>query len=247
MIAVFLCSPATLGAAAGEQRQEQIEVDRVRQKQAFLASIGRNVGDADGVGVGDLGEGRAPHGGAIREYAELFGLRRDGAVEAHHEVFLPVADEAADPEDFAAMELEIDVDRARGAKALRLEDELARRMRGVGRKQIPGIAADHQADEASRIEPGERTIGGDRSVLQNGDIVAEVEDLIEPVRDIEDGDARSRSRRTSLISIATSGAASDDVGSSRMSTRGLTRAPWRSRRSAGGQGAVARPACPAIR
>ena len=96
-------------------------------------------------------------------------------------------DEAADPEDFSAMQLEIDVNRAPGAKAFRLEDESSRRARDVWRKQVPGVAANHQADEAVGIKPGQRAIGGDRSVLQNGDVVAEVEDLIEPVRDIENG------------------------------------------------------------
>ena len=98
-------------------------------------------------------------------------------------------DEAADPEDFSTMELEIDVNRAPGAKAFRLEDEISRRVRDVGRKQVPGVAANHQADEAVGIKPGQGAIGGDRSVFQNGDVVAEVEDLIEPVRDIEDRDA----------------------------------------------------------
>ena len=106
------------------------------QKQAFLASIGRNVGDADGVGVGDFCEGSAAHRGAVGEHAELFGLGANGAVKAHHEVFLPMPDEAADPEDFSAMQLEIDVNRAPGAKAFRLEDESsptrARRMAETG-------------------------------------------------------------------------------------------------------------------
>ena len=74
---VLLRSPATLGAATGEQWQEQIEVDRVRQKQAFLASIRRNVGDADSVGVGDLCEGNAAHGGSVGEHAELVRPRRE--------------------------------------------------------------------------------------------------------------------------------------------------------------------------
>ena len=100
-----------------------------------------------------------------------------------------MADEAANPENLSAMELEIDVNRAPGAKAFRLEDEISRRVQDVGRKQVPGVAANHQADEAVGIKPGQGAIGGDRSVLQNGDVVAEVEDLVQPVRDIEDGDA----------------------------------------------------------
>ena len=111
----------------GKQWQEQIEVDRVGQKQAFLASIGWNVGDAECVGVGDFRERSVAHGGAIGEHAELFGLGANGAVEAHHEVFLSMPDEAANPENLSAMELEIDVNRSPGAKAFRLEDEISRR------------------------------------------------------------------------------------------------------------------------
>ena len=42
----------------------------MREKQAFLASIRRDVGDADGIRVGDLCEGSAPDGGSLLEYAE---------------------------------------------------------------------------------------------------------------------------------------------------------------------------------
>ena len=65
---VFLRSPAAFAAPAGEQGQEQIEVDRVRQKQAFLA-VRRNVGDADRVGVGDVAKG------ALRPAAPLVNTR----------------------------------------------------------------------------------------------------------------------------------------------------------------------------
>src|SRR3984957_2773443 len=126
------------------------------QKQDFLASIGWNVGDTDSVGVGDLCERNAAHGHAIGEHAELFGLGANGAIETHHEVFLSMSNEAANPENLSTMEVEIDVNRSPGAKAFRLEDEISRRVQGVGRKQVPGVAANHQADEAIGIKPGQR-------------------------------------------------------------------------------------------
>ena len=124
----FLRSSATLETAAGEQWQEQIEVDRVWKKQAFLASIRGDVGDAGLVGLRHRCEGRAPHGSSLGEYAELFRLGADGAVKAHHEVFLTMPDKAADPEDLSARELEIDVNRPCGAEAFRLKNEIACRM-----------------------------------------------------------------------------------------------------------------------
>ncbi len=101
----------------------------------------------------------------------------------------PWPTKAADPEDFSAVELEIDIGGSAGAKGLRLEDEIACRLRGVWRKQIPGVAADHQADKAGRIKSGKGTVGGDRTVLQNCHIVAEVENFIQPVRYVENRDA----------------------------------------------------------
>jgi hypothetical protein len=88
--------------------------------------------------------------------------------------------------DLSARELEIDVNRPCCAKTFRLEDKSARRIRGVWRKQVPGVAAHHQADKAVGIKPGEPAIGGDRSVLQNGHVVAKVEDLVQPVGNVED-------------------------------------------------------------
>ena len=92
-----------------------------------------------------------------------------------------MADEAADAKDFSAIELEIDVNGSRGAKAFRLKHESARRVRGIWRKQVPRVAAHHQTDEAGGIKPGQGAIGGDRSVLQDGYVVAEVDDLIQSV------------------------------------------------------------------
>src|SRR5258708_35100696 len=100
-----------------------------------------------------------------------------------------MSDEPADPEDFSAGKLEGDGNRSRGAKTFRRQDEGACRVRSVRWKQVPGVAANHQTDKAVRIKPSERAICGDRSVLQNGDVVAEVEDLIQTVRDVEDRDA----------------------------------------------------------
>ena len=177
----FLHPAATLGAVAREERQEQVEINRMREEQALLTAIRGNVGDAEGVGVGDFREGRSPRLAAVREHAELVGIGGDGAVEAHHEVLLPVPDEAADPEDLAATQLEIDVMRRRCAESPRPQDEIGRRMGDIGRKQVLRVAADHQAHEALGIEARERTIGGDRAILQDGHVVAEVEDLVEPV------------------------------------------------------------------
>ena len=178
---LLLRPAATLAAAAREERQEQVEVDRMREEQAFLAAIRGNVGDADGVGVGDLREGRSPRLATVREHAELVGIGGDGAVEAHHEVLLPVPDEAADPEDLAATQLEIDVMRRRCTESPRPQDDVGRRMGDIGRKQVLRVAADHQAHEALGIEARERTIGGDRAIFQDGHVVAEVKDLVEPV------------------------------------------------------------------
>ena len=86
--------------------------------QAFPLAIRRDVGEADCVGVRD-GRRQRPAGWRRRNCSAC---GRNGAVKAHHEIFLAVADEAADPEDLAATKLEIDVMHRPAAK-LRVRDE----------------------------------------------------------------------------------------------------------------------------
>ena len=104
----------------------------------------------------------------------------------------------------------------------------------------PRVAPDHQADQRRGIDPGERPIGGDRSVLQHGDVVAEVEHLVQPVRDVEDRDALGRaSARTRSISVRDVAARRATRSARRGSGRAACgRAPWRSRPSAGGRAAA---------
>ena len=60
-----------------------------------------------------------------------------------------------------------------------------------------------------------------RAVLQHGDMLAERHHLVEAVRDVEDGvPSRRAGARSRSVSVAVSWADSEEVGSSRMRTRG---------------------------
>ncbi len=159
------------------------------QQQPLLASIRGNIGDARGRRLGDFRERRMARLTALGRHAELVGGGGRGAAEAHDEIFLSVPDQPANSEDLAATQLEIDVVRRGGAESPGLQDNLVGRMRDMGRKQVLRIATNHQPHEAVGIETGQRTIRADGAVLQDRHVIAEVEDLIEPVRNVEDGDA----------------------------------------------------------
>ena len=113
---------------------------------------------------------------------------REGAVEAEQQILLALPDEAADAEHLAATELDVDVAHHAGREARDRNDRLAIGIGRPRRKEVAGIAADHQLDEAGRVDAAHRAVGGHRAVLEDGDVVAEAHHFVEPVRDVEDGD-----------------------------------------------------------
>ena len=63
------------------------------------------------------------------------------------------------------------------------------------RDPLGKIAADHRADEVVGGQAGQLARQHEAPVAQDGHALAEREDLLEPVRDEEDGDARLAQRR----------------------------------------------------
>ena len=66
--------------------------------------------------------------------------------------------------------------------------------RRPGRKQVAGVAPDHQPDQPVGIGAGERLVRGDHAVLEDGDMVAEPHDFVQPVGNVEDRRARFAQR-----------------------------------------------------
>ena len=77
---------------------------------------------------------------------------------------------------------------ARQADVLGAEHLGAERM-AVGLGEVLGVRADHLADDPVRVDVRHRRLAGDAAVAQHGDVVADADQLLQPVRDVDDGDA----------------------------------------------------------
>ena len=148
------------------------------QHQPFALAVGRDIGDAGVVGRLDIGEDSLvpADDGAFRR-------GREGAVEAEEKILLPLADQAADADDFAGAGVKIEIADHAGPEAFDPDALLAGHRTAMGREQAAGIAADHQADESLGIDAGKRLIGGDGAVLQHRDVRTERAHLVQPVGD----------------------------------------------------------------
>ena len=145
------------------------------------------------------------------------GIGPVGAEDHAHQLAPPGADQAGEAEDLAAMERRrldaVDL-RRRAARHRRAEHGARRRASARGRR-LP-VARRRRSPRSGRAG---QVLAADhardrRAVAEDGDPVAEVEDLVEPVRDIEHRDAGARRSRTIAKSRSDSWTDSDAVGSS---------------------------------
>ena len=108
--------------------------------------------------------------------------------------------------------------RARGPRAP--EDDLAD-LRLLLREELVERAADHQPDDLALRQLARRPRRDVATVADDRDDVGERRDLLEPVADVEHGDAALGSRRTVAKRLSTSCGESAAVGSSMISSRAL--------------------------
>ena len=78
--------------------------------------------------------------------------------------------------------------RARQANLLGAKHLLARLV-VVGLGEILGVGADHLAHDPLRVDVLHLLLAGDVAVAQHGDVVADADQLLQPVRDVDDRDA----------------------------------------------------------
>ena len=57
------------------------------------------------------------------------------------------------------------------------------------RREVLGVRADHLPDDPVHVDVRHRARAGDAAVAQHGDVVADTDQLFEPVRDVDDRDA----------------------------------------------------------
>ena len=122
---------------------------------------------------------------------QLAARERVDAEERLDELGAAAALQAGDPHDLAGSQFQVDAVDVAVAGTAQFEARLAERRcppRPPG-KYVGDGAADHAAHQFVGVELGGRAARHECAVLQHGDGVAEVEDLLEPVRDVEDRDA----------------------------------------------------------
>ena len=136
---------------------------------------------------------------------------------------LAVALGAGEAENLAAVDVEGDVAEARAGKSCDPERDRRRGRCSARCGNSPSI--ERPTISAIEIVLGESSL--DRvgavadAVAEDGDAIGEVENLRQPVADIDDAVPSAVSRRTIAVSLATPSRSSDEVGSSRSSTFGL--------------------------
>ena len=99
------------------------------------------------------------------------------------------ADQAGEAEHLAAADVEADIlEDALAAEVAHRQEQLAlRRRRPLGEQ--PHLAPDHVGDRALRRRLGARHGRDQPAVAEHRDLVGDLEDLLQPVADEEDGDA----------------------------------------------------------
>ena len=136
------------------------------------------------------GLARAGHVHRAPVEQQLAARERGDAEERLDELGATGALQAGDADDLAGAQLEVDVVDVAVAGAAQLEARLAEHGALLGLGEVRGDrAADHAAHQLVGVELRGRAARDERAVLQHGDGVAEVEDLLQPVRDVEDRDA----------------------------------------------------------
>src|SRR6202011_1072314 len=99
------------------------------------------------------------------------------------------ADQPGDAKDLAAMKREAHLAKGAAAReAAHFENSLADRMR-LTREELLERPPDHELDEARLVE-GLDTVGAQQgAIAEHRDAVGDGKDFVEPVADIDDGDA----------------------------------------------------------
>ncbi len=161
-----------------ERRERQVLADALAQQQALRLALLRHVSEA------------GTHGAARREAAQLRAVERDAAgiqpvraEQRFEQMPLALADETAEPEDLAALELETHAGEGRTAKVGGGEDGRGVRCGLGGEGFVPRGAAGHQPH---RFGFAERAGVGDAdqlAVAQHRHAIAEADHLIPAVRD----------------------------------------------------------------
>ena len=176
-------------AVPGKAREARepgiVEHAQVEHQPVALAVLGQHR-EAAPHRLGRRGEARVP---AVEPHRPRIGGPR--AEDRLGDLGAAAADEAEHADDLAGAHREAHVlEAAPLAEPLHLQHHAAGLAAALGedRRQRP---PDHGADDPVVVELGHRRGQHARAVLEHDDLVGDLEDLLQPVRDVEDGPAGS--------------------------------------------------------
>ena len=172
---------------SGRPRDRHVEGDILRQETAMRLAVLRQQADAEPDGGARAGEpGFAPM------QRKAFGARGIGADDGAEQLRPPRSGEAADAQNLALAHVEIDaVEHAGAGEAADGEDGFSETSQ-PGRKSVGDAPADHHADQAVMVDLIDRPRSDHRAVAQYGHAMADGEDFLQPVGDVDEGDALGR-------------------------------------------------------
>ena len=167
------------------QRQGEVLLDAEGADDALGRPVGRHEREARCVVIAQVDPGlrlrgqpkRAAHG-ALPRSGDGVGQRLAAG-----------SGQAGDAEQLALAQLEADAAQDSRAQVADLEQRATRAVRRLGADRDVDVLADHHRREGLRREVGDVAGADEPAAAQDGDAIGEVEDLVHPVRDVEDARA----------------------------------------------------------
>ncbi len=167
-----------------EVGQRDIPTARELQAQARALAVFREKSDPLGDGVG----GRCDIQLAVLQDEAACGPGVH-AEDGLGNLGAPGADETGHANDLAATNLEAHVlDPGLGRQAVHPDEDVAD-LDGAAREEVRQLAAHHVVHDLRNVHRGHRLGVHEPAVAKDADFIRQVDDLFEPVRDVDDGEA----------------------------------------------------------
>ncbi len=166
-----------------EKAQAEILAQRQIEEDAFGVAV---VGDEADAGVAECAGPLARDRHVLD--ADLAAVAAIDAGRGADELALALALDTGQADDLAGMDDEIDLVEAAAAQSVDGKDRRANRRR-LGRKDLAERPAGDQRDDLGRRDRVRRPAVDDLAVAHHRDAVGQFVDLVQPVGDIDDGDA----------------------------------------------------------
>ena len=173
-----------------QRRDVDVEGDRLREHQALRATLLRHERDAK---LNRLGFAADRH--ALSVHFEMAALKAVNPKSQTGDFGAAGSDKATEREDLTSVDIETDPFDRRAASDIKGReqwDAASVRLDPTAAFHAFYVMADNRADQSLLVQAAARGAPDDLTIAEDGNAIAEVQHLIEPMRDIEDRDAARR-------------------------------------------------------